>query len=128
MASGENGDDVVIYVGANQVAGERNVELNAEMTVIDTSAKGDVESTFIAGRTTHTLELEGLYVNGDSAWDDLSSAMEGQTSVTLQRYRNGSFVASATAYVTALNRTHPDMDVATVSASFQITGTWSAGI
>lgn len=128
MASGENGDDVVIYVGANQVAGERNVSFNSEMTVIDTSAKGDAESTFIAGRTTHTLDLDGLYVNGDSAWDDLSSAMEGQTSVTLQRYRNATFVASATAYVTSLNRSHPDMDVATVSISLQITGTWSTGL
>jgi hypothetical protein len=128
MASGENGDDVVIYIGANQIGGEKNVSINAEMSVIDTSAKGDAESTFISGRTTHTLDLDGLYINADSAWDDLSGAMEAQTSVTLMRYRNLTFVASATAYVTSLNRSHPDMDVATVSASFQISGTWSAGI
>jgi len=128
MASGENGDDVVIYVGGKQVGGERNVSMNAEMTVIDTSAKGDAESTFIAGRTTHTIDLEGLYINNDSAWDDLSAAMEAQTSVTLERYRNGAFVASATAFVVSLNRSHPDMDVANVTASFQISGTWSAGL
>lgn len=128
MAAGENGDDVVIYVGANQIGGERNVTLNAEMSVIETSSKGDAEACFIAGRTAHTLDLDGVYVNGDSAWDDLSGAMEGQTSVTLQRYRNATFVASATAYVTSLSRSHPDMDVATVSASFQISGTWSTGI
>jgi hypothetical protein len=128
MASGENGDDVVIYVGANQVAGERNVSLNAEMSVIETSAKGDAEATFIAGRTNHTVDLDGLYVNGDSAWDDLSAAMEAQTSVTLMRYRNDTFVASATAFVTSLNRSHPDMDVAAISASFQISGTWSSGL
>lgn len=128
MASGENGDDVVIYIGANQVGGERNVSINAEMTVIETSAKGDAEATFIAGRTTHTLDLDGLYVNNDSAWDDLSAAMEAQTSVTLMRYRNAAFVASATAFVTTLNRSHPDMESATVSASFQISGTWSAGL
>ncbi len=128
MASGENGDDVVIYIGANQVAGERNVSINAEMSVVETSAKGYAEATFIAGRTVHTLDLDGLYVNNDSAWDDLSAAMEAQTSVTLMRYRNASFVASATAFVTSLNRSHPDMDAATVSASFQITGTWSAGL
>lgn len=128
MATAENGDDVVIYVGANAVGSQKNVSLNAEMTVIDSSAKGDAESTFIAGRTTHTVDFDGLYVNADSAWDDLSAAMEGQTSVTLMRYRNSSFVASATAYVTSLNRTHPDMEVATVTASFTISGTWSAGL
>jgi hypothetical protein len=128
MATGENGDDVIIYVGANAIGSQRNVTLNSEMTVIETSAKGDAEATFIAGRTTHSVDLDGLYVNGDSAWDDLSAAMEGQTSITLMRYRNSSFVASATAYVTSLSRSHPDMDVATVSASFQITGTWSSGL
>ena len=128
MATGENGDDVIIYVGANAIASQRNVTLNSEMSVIETSAKGDAEATFIAGRTTHSVDLDGLYVNGDSAWDDLSAAMEGQTSITLMRYRNSSFVASATAYVTSLSRSHPDMDVATVSASFQITGTWSSGL
>lgn len=128
MATGENGDDVIIYVGANAIASQRNVTLNSEMSVIETSAKGDAEATFIAGRTTHSVDLDGLYVNGDSAWDDLSAAMEGQTSITLMRYRNDSFVASATAYVTSLSRSHPDMDVATVSASFQITGTWSSGL
>ena len=128
MATGENGDDVIIYVGANAIGSQRNVTLNSEMTVIETSAKGDAEATFIAGRTTHSVDLDGLYVNGDSAWDDLSAAMEGQTSITLMRYRNDSFVASATAYVTSLSRSHPDMDVATVSASFQISGTWSSGL
>ena len=128
MATGENGDDVIIYVGANAIGSQRNVTLNSEMTVIETSAKGDAEATFIAGRTTHSVDLDGLYVNGDSAWDDLSAAMEGQTSITLMRYRNSSFVASATAYVTSLSRSHPDMDVATVSASFQVTGTWSSGL
>jgi hypothetical protein len=128
MATGENGDDVIIYVGANAIGSQRNVTLNSEMSVIETSAKGDAEATFIAGRTTHSVDLDGLYVNGDSAWDDLSSAMEGQTSITLMRYRNSTFVASATAYVTSLSRSHPDMDVATVSASFQVTGTWSSGL
>lgn len=128
MATGENGDDVIIYVGANAIGSQRNVTLNSEMSVIETSAKGDAEATFIAGRTNHSVDLDGLYVNGDSAWDDLSAAMEGQTSITLMRYRNSSFVASATAYVTSLSRSHPDMDVATVSASFQITGTWSSGL
>ena len=91
MASGENGDDVVVYIGANQIGGERNVSINAEMSVIETSAKGDAEATFIAGRTNHTLDLDGLYINNDSAWDDLSAAMEAQTSVTLMRYRNAAF-------------------------------------
>lgn len=128
MATGENGDDLIIYVGANAIASQRNVTFNSEMSVIETSAKGDAEATFIAGRTNHTVDLDGLYVNGDSAWDDLSAAMEGQTSVSIMRYRNASFVASATAYVTSLSRSHPDMDVATVSASFQISGTWSSGL
>jgi len=128
MATGENGDDVIIYVGANAIASQRNVTLNSEMSVIETSAKGDAEATFIAGRTTHSVDLDGLYVNGDSAWDDLSADLEGQTSITIMIYRNDSFVASATAYVTSLSRSHPDMDVATVSASFQISGTWSSGL
>ena len=80
MATGENGDDVIIYVGANAIGSQRNVSLNSEMTVIETSAKGDNEATFIPGRTNHTVDLDGLYVNGDSAWDDLSAAMEAQTS------------------------------------------------
>jgi hypothetical protein len=128
MASGENGDDLLIYADGTSIGGQRNVSMNAEMTVIDTSAKGDVESTFIAGRTTHSIDLDGLYINGNTAWDQLSSAMENQASITLERYRNGSFVASATAYVTSLSRSHPDMDVATVSVSLQISGTWSTGL
>ena len=43
MATGENGDDVIIYVGANAIASQRNVTLNSEMSVIETSAKGDAE-------------------------------------------------------------------------------------
>lgn len=132
MASGENGDDVLVYLtsGATDVSvgGQRNVSFNAEQSVIDTSAKGDAESTFIAGRTTHTVDLDALYINSNTAYDALSTAMEDQTSVTLHRYRNGSWVASATAFVTSLSRSHPDMEVATVTASLQISGTWSTGL
>lgn len=128
MASGENGDDITIYIGSTQIGGQRNATLNAEMSVIDTSAKGDAESTFISGRTTHTIDLDGLYINGDTAYDALSTAVEGQTSVTVNRYRNGAWVASATAFVTSLSRGHPDMEASTASVSLQISGTWSTAL
>ena len=126
--AGENGDNMLIYIGNKLVAGQRNVTFSGEMSVIETSAKGTDESTFIAGRTTHKVDMDGLYVNGDSAWDDLSAALEGQTAVSLVRYRAGAYVASATAFLTSLSASHPDMDVATISASFQISGTWTTGL
>lgn len=128
MANGANGDDVTIKIGANLVGGQRNATFSAEMPTISTAAKGDSANTFIPGRPTYTIDLDGLYIVGDTAYDALSDAMEAQTTVTVNRFASGSWVASATAFVTSLSLGHPDQEASTAAISLQVTGVWSTGL
>jgi hypothetical protein len=129
MPSGaENGDNVLIYVSGNSVGGQRNVTLNVESTEIDSTAKGDTARTYLTGRPSYTLELDGVYLNGNTAYDAISTAIANKTTVTVNRYRGGSWVASATAYVTSLSRGHPDAEVATYNISMLVSGGWSSNL
>ena len=129
MPSGaENGDNILIYVSGNAVGGQRNVTLNVESSEIDTTAKGDTARTYLSGRPSYTLDLDGVYLNGNTAYDAISTAIDGKSTVTVNRYRAGSWVASATAYVTSLSRGHADEEVATYSISMLLSGGWSTNL
>ena len=119
-----NGDDIVLYIGTKQIGGEKNVTIKKSRGIIEVSAKGDDSRQLLPGRLENTVELEAFMLASDSAYDDINSAIDAGSSVTVKKYVNASPVASATAYITDLSENYPDMEGASYSLTLEITGAW----
>jgi flagellin-like hook-associated protein FlgL len=121
-----NGNSVTILIGLDSVAGQTDVSFTETRDVFDTSVKGDDKRTLAAGRYSSSLTLDNLFVDGDSAYSALQTAVRGGTTVTVVRADSGgSTIESATAYVTSLSENFPDQDNSTVTVNLEITGAWA---
>jgi hypothetical protein len=121
-----NGNSVTLLVNTFSVGGQTNVTFNENRDTFDTSKKGDDKRTLSAGRYSANVTLDNLFVDGDSAYTALQTAVRGGTTVTIVRGDSGgSTIESATAYVTSLSANFPDMDNSTVSVTLEVTGAWS---
>lgn len=127
MANAELGNVVTVYVEgpsstALAVASNTSFEVNYTMNAVDTSAKGDIVRTNMAGSVTGTCTLESLYVHSDDAQARLLTLMRTGAQVTLLVYRSGSLYQTITAVITDLTITHTYDEAAMMSASFQFDG------
>ena len=119
-----NGTDILVYIGANLLGGQRDVTFDEATEVIDASSKASRNRRVLAGRYSSTLSLDALYLVDDAAYVALKAAMRDGTTVTVVRKEEGSNMEQATAVVASLSEAGPDQDVATVSISFEIDNAW----
>lgn len=119
-----NGTSILVYIGANLVGSQRDVTFDEATEAIDASSKDSRNRRVLAGRYSSTVSLDALYVDDDTAYLALQTAMRNGTTVTLVRKEEGANIEQATAVVASLSTAGPDQDVATVSASFEIDGAW----
>lgn len=131
MASAELGDIVRFYVdGASAtalaIASESSIDLNYDLDLIDTSAKGDTVRTNTPGKVQITGNVSGLYVHTDAAQQRLITAMETGIQLTIRYYRSGSLYKYGTCQLTSLNLSWADNEAASYSASFTLDGAMTA--
>jgi predicted secreted protein len=119
-----NGADVLIYIGANLVAGQRDVTQDETTEVIDASSKDSRNRRVLPGRYGSTLSLEALYIPDDAAYIALVAAKRAGTFVTVVVKEEGANIEQASAIISALSKNSPDQDVTTISATFEIDGAW----
>lgn len=120
-----NGTDVLVLIDGTLVGSQQDSSFEDTTESIDTSSKDSRARTVIPGRYSSTVSLDALYVASDTAYIALQAAMRDGTTVTIKRQEEGSEVEQATAVITSLSAEAPDQDVATVSASFDISGEWT---
>lgn len=122
-----NGTDILIWIDGNMVGQQRDVTIDENTAEIDASNKEQREMRVLPGRYDSSISLDGLYVPDDTAYLALQAAMRNATFVEVVVVEDGVVTESADAIVTALSRAAPDQDVATVSISLRIDGTWVTG-
>ncbi len=120
----KNGNDFVLSIGGTAVGSQRSVSINRTADMIDQSAKGDDDATFLFGRRGGTIELDNLYIEGDTAYDAIESAFNNGTTVaaTLVRSSTSSTLKTATCYIESFNETWSDNDIATATMTLRIDG------
>ena len=130
MANGEIGGKRILKVKDSSataetffaVAGERSFQISYDAPTVAIDAKGDTSIENLPTRVNVTCSVDALFVNGDSAQEQLESAMRNNVQVTLEIFDDGSALKSATATITSLQIVHADKEAATFSAEFDIDG------
>jgi len=135
MTTGFSGTDVLLYVDVSDssgeqlevVGGQRNVSFEENHPKINLSHKstGRVE-TFITGRGTRGISLDGLVLASDDALDALKDAVRNGTTIKVQRVKDGSPVEEADAKVLTRSESFPDNAESTMSISLELLSEWSA--
>lgn len=131
MAAPKNGTDILLVVEESPgvwvvVASQRGVTFNEERSPIDAATKDDDAMVQLYGRYTASLELSSLWVPAEASLLALRDALRNKTTIDVRRRDAGSDIEQATALVSSLSNDNPDQDVASFSATLNITGTWGA--
>jgi len=116
------GPDVYVTVG-----GQRGLSVARERNAIETSAKGDGDKTFIAGRRGSSLSMDGIVIASDVGRAALIAAHEGDG---VGRLRRGAIGAEAAKQcdivITGIDEDFPDDEESTWTVEYQVNGAWTA--
>lgn len=134
MAAGINGSTVVLQFRTatgpdvyTTVAGQQGLSISRERTMIATSAKDDNDATFIGGRRTSTVSLDGLVLASDTTRAAIEAAFDASPTVA-GRIRRSAIGAEAgrqaEVLISSMEMEFPDDDASTWTAEFQVTGAW----
>lgn len=117
------GPDVFTTVG-----GQRGMTVSWARNAIDTSAKDDLDETYIGGRRGSTLSMEGLVIAGNAGRLALISAHEtGDGTARIRRGAIGTELArQLDVVITGIEQEFPDDDASTWSVDLQGNGAWTA--
>lgn len=130
---GQNGSDFLIAVNIGDsvtpvysvVGGQRDMTIDRASDAIDVSSKDSPHAEFIPGRRSKTIQFDSLLVPNAAAYGKLAEAQENGELVRVRRKDFGQEVLEADGVVTSLSEGFPDQGAATVSASIQISGTFT---
>lgn len=136
MAAGINGSVVLLQFRTGTapdvyttVAGQRGLSISRERTMIETSAKDDNDATFIGGRRSSTVSLDGLVLASDTSRAAIEAAFDASPTVNgrIRRTAIGAEAArQAEVIISSMELEFPDDEESTWTAEFQVTGPWTA--
>ena len=129
-----NGTDVIIKVNTGTdaaptwvaVAKQQGAKLSEKVGFVEESSKDARERAGSAGRYEGTLSLDALYVPSDTAFTYLKTSFRAGTKVQVEIEEAGTPTEKASAVITQMDTEWPDQDAATISATFEIDGAWTA--
>lgn len=133
--AGFNGTDVLVQINTgtqvtpvwSTVAAQRDFSRSESNDEIDFSSKDGRAWEGKAGRYSSDASLDGLVpVAASVGFDAMRTAMRAGNIVRLRTNRGGTPHEQADAIITSMDEEYPDQGESTFSASFKITGTWSA--
>lgn len=130
-----NGTDFLVRVNTGTeavpvwttVAAQRDASVSESRDTIDFSSKDQDEWVGAAGRYESEVSLDGLIpVAAEAGFDALKAACRNGTLVQLQTQVAGTAKEKASAIVTQMDQEYPDQGEGTFSASFKVSGAWTA--
>ena len=135
MAEGYNGADTLLLVNVGSesapdfeaVASQRDVNFNQSIGEIETSAKGDDQATYIAGRYSAEISLSALWVPdaSDEAQAKLRTASRERGIFKVRRQFLGEAIEEADAIITGMDEANPDNDVSTLDMTIRVASAWT---
>lgn len=131
--AGFNGTDYVLQVNTGTpgaptwvtIGSQRDATVSDDTAEIDTSSKDSPDMEILPGRRSGTIDLEMLYVDGDTEMQLLKDAIRNSTLVQLQELVDGIAAGVASGYLTSRSESYPDQGEAVVSVTFRRTGAWA---
>lgn len=135
--AGMNGTDVLLQVNTGTivtpvwttVAAQRDASISKSADTIDLSSKDSDFWEGAAGRRESEVSLDGLIpVAAAVGFDALHTAWENGTIIQVQTQRAGVAHKKASAVITKMDEEYPDQGESTFSASFKVSGPWTAAV
>ena len=123
-----NGKDVLILVDTDgagafaAIASQTNASVSESNDVIDESSKDARERKVSAGRYEATYSFESLFIETDTAFQALRSAMRNGTKIKLREQELGVSKEEVNAVITDMTRDFPDQDNVTISLEAAVDG------
>ena len=129
-----NGTDVIVKVNTGTVGvpvwtavgKQQGLKISEKVGSIDQSGKEDQKRRVIGGRYEASITLDALYVPDDVAYQALKTAFRAGTLVQLETVEAGTAKETCSAVCTGIDSDFPDQGSATISASFDVDGDWTA--
>lgn len=126
-----NGNLILIEFEGYTLACQTSGNFNVDSDMLDTTCKGEAPNrTFIPGLQNATISLEGFYdpdaTTGTGALDLIGYIKDGQQ-VTWKfgQLTSGDIYLTGEGYLSNVSIDGPLNDVASYSATLQVTGAWS---
>ena len=115
------GLDILVYIGAKAVGGQKNCTLSLEAESIDVSNKNDFGwASFIGGAKSWSVSCDGQFVADDEGQSAIMDAFIAGTNVEVEMKNSDSSVYfKGTAQITSVEVEASFDDVATLSLELQ---------
>jgi predicted secreted protein len=108
------------------VGSQRDATITEERDLIDASSKDSDKQASLGGRYRVNLELQAVYLSGDAAYAALETAHRDGDQVQVVYSEDASNVERIDGYITSLQRSFPDQEVALADVSIGSDGDWQA--
>lgn len=120
MAQQIQGLNILVYVGATALGGQKNCTLSMEADTIDISNKNDFGwSSFLAGARSWTVTCDGQFLTDDAGQGALMEAFIGSEEVEIEmKNSDGSIYYGGTAIISSLELEAAYDDVFAYSVEF----------
>lgn len=120
MAQQIQGLNILVYVGATALGGQKNCTLSMEADTIDISNKNDFGwSSFLAGARSWTVTCDGQFLTDDTGQAALMEAFIGSEEVEIEmKNSDGSIYYGGTAIISSLELEAAYDDVFAYSVEF----------
>ena len=127
MAQQIQGLNILVYVGATALGGQKNCTLSMEADTIDISNKNDFGwSSFLAGARSWTVTCDGQFLTDDAGQSALMEAFIGSEEVEIEmKNSDGSIYYGGTAIISSLELEAAYDDVFAYSVEFNGKGALS---
>lgn len=117
------GVDLLVKIGTDAIAGQRNATLNMNGDTIDkTSKDSEGWKEFDPSYKSWTIDADGLLVENDAAYDALITAFMAGNTISAEVLMPSGDKYSGTAIITSFPISGPYQDDVTYSLSLQGTG------
>lgn len=123
MSPAVSGINFTLSIGGQILGGQRNVTMNWSMETIDkTSRDSDNWYEYLPGLRGWTIDFDGLFLEDDSAEENLEAAWIGHTSLAIILTTPATVPYSGTCYLTAFSFTGPYSAESTATGTLQGSG------
>lgn len=127
------GSDVLVMINTGTVAipvwtaigAQRGLDVTEGNEAVDCSSKDSGNRRVLPGRYSSSVNFDALYLYDDTGFVKLLAAVRAREKVQLMQRRSSTNIEYAYAVCTSVQRSYPDQDDRTVSASFEVDGAWT---
>lgn len=123
MSPAVSGINFTLSIGGQILGGQRNVTMNWSMETIDKTSRDSANwYEYLPGLRGWTIDFDGLFLEDDTAEENLESAWLNHTSLAIILTTPAAVAYNGTCYLTAFSFTGPYSAESTATGTLQGSG------